>query len=225
MLAALAALDAEDDQTDAEVRADAEARGIDFEAWGAEIKAMAEAKLAAQRRARHDDEGDEDEGERERDAGDDEGDEGDEGERAGDETTARAGAAPAAIGPVGDEDILRDGAASANDVEAGSPAAAALEQAVSPGGRSWAARWHLRRVARALVIGLAAAGIVAAGLAGLGSVALRWVTAQGGSLARKMTARGVDGARAIEGATARAQVLSEHEPGESKDTDPEEPGE
>ncbi len=49
--AGLALLDAEDDQTDEEFRAEAEAAGIDFEAWAAEMRARVQAHGAAADRA------------------------------------------------------------------------------------------------------------------------------------------------------------------------------
>ena len=49
--AGLALLDAEDDQTDDEFRAEAEAAGIDFDAWAAEMRAKVAAHGAAARRA------------------------------------------------------------------------------------------------------------------------------------------------------------------------------
>jgi hypothetical protein len=52
MLAALAALDAEDedDTTDEEIRAECEARGVDIEAWGAAIAQRAAALVEIERR-------------------------------------------------------------------------------------------------------------------------------------------------------------------------------
>jgi len=165
MLAALAALDADDDTTDEEVRARSEAQGVDFEAWGAAIKAQA----AAAREAR-----------RERGA-----------RRASGCSEAREQGGPKAAPALSqvreEEEILRDGPASANDVEA---------VADLPGRR--ASVWsRLRHLARAAVVGL-----VAAGLVGLGSLALRWVTLLGAPFVKRMAARGATYAPALKGATA-----------------------
>ncbi len=101
MLAALAALDAEDedDTTDEEIRAECEANGIDIEAWGAEIKQRAEAKLEMVRREQ-----------RASGCFDASGRDGPTSEPA-----------PPSLGS--EEEILGDGPASANpnDVEAGPP--------------------------------------------------------------------------------------------------------
>jgi hypothetical protein len=95
MLAALAALDAEDedDTTDEEIRAECEARGVDIEAWGAAIAQRAAALVEIERRPH-------------RTSGcfDATGPDGPESE-----------AEPPSLVP--EEEILADGPASANDVD------------------------------------------------------------------------------------------------------------
>jgi hypothetical protein len=183
LLEAFAALDDADDPNDDEIRAEAEADGIDFEAWGAEIKAKAEACLEAERLARR--------------AALSQVREEEvlrvlprpSGPRSTRTVCQVAGGPTGGRSPVELASVVRDGPPSANDV-------VTLEQQARAE-RSLRRLGLVRHAKRALVVGLAAACAV-----GLAAFALRWATPRCVPLARKLSQEVATYVRSLEGAAA-----------------------